>query len=954
MLYDEKLLTISTDGTQWEWNISSILKQKATDNVIDLMVQCINQLSEDAQNILKWISCLGNSVPLWKIELLLNIQRQELFSALIPAIEAGMAHIVDDCFQFAHDRVQEAVDSKILRKEKQSMHFKIGSILLKHINNIQDKFEVTDHLNKGVMESDIELSDEQLLEIMDLNLTVGTRAYQSVAFSFACNYSKCGVWYFSKQLYKSEDEAWRKQYTLGMSLYKLLANSYFVLNEYDHMSETIDLILKKSQNIVDTTEGYNLLVTYYTNIGDFQKAMEYGRAALELHNIIIPNDSGTLKNDLQAEKKKIVDRMDELRTSCGEIDITSLLIPPTPEQFVLLSLISTLGGTAYLAQSESFPLIMAKQVYNSLRHCITSESAIAFAFYTCDLISNEEYSSANEFSQLSVIVAEKYFPSKLNDRVKALHLYCVFAQHWFKTIRLTTSRSREIFKLAIGCGEIPYAGFSYTALCPAFLYTGYNILESLAEMDKCLEFSIKTKNQTAIGCVQSASLVLNRLSMQDAEEYAQLAVKLAPSSADVFNNTHYRVYSLMVDYMMDEEKYDDLSSYVTKQFKNIEELQEVTKCVKGLFAVVLFNVYSTLTTIRLMGLLGETKHELSARMLSFVESSMTQLKYWVDVCYKDNFLNKYLMISAELKSVQGDIWSAVNLYDESIAAAKENEFTHECALANELAAKCMIKGGKPQFAQVYLNSAFETYEQWGAYRKLDLLSDKYNGMISRINYSGFGKSSTTGKNKHRVNSLSSSLDIEGILRVSQTISSTIDMSELLVKIMKVIVETAGATSAAIIIDNQVEAEYYSQNITTSSIPLQSWKRGCVAVVEYVTRTRENIVLADASSDKKYGFGSNSYVMQSRAKSILCMPVTHQNELKAVLYCENSKINDCFTMDRITVLNILTNQIAISLENSKYFKIQLKAVQDLAEIQSQRASEEKTYRKKQEEFVDRQV
>src|SRR3989338_5473756 len=178
MLYDEKLLTISTDGAHWEWNTSDILKQKVTDNVVDLMVQCISQLSENSRNILKWISCLGNSVPLWKIELLLNVQRQELFSLLIPAIEAGMVHIVDDCFQFAHDRVQEAVDSKISQKDKQAMHFKIGSILLKHINNIQDKFEVTDHLNKGVIDSDIELSDSQLLELIDLNLTVGTRAYQ--------------------------------------------------------------------------------------------------------------------------------------------------------------------------------------------------------------------------------------------------------------------------------------------------------------------------------------------------------------------------------------------------------------------------------------------------------------------------------------------------------------------------------------------------------------------------------------------------------------------------------------------------------------------------------------------------------------------------------------------------------------------------------------------------------
>ncbi|KAL0488543.1 hypothetical protein AKO1_015771 [Acrasis kona] len=82
-----------------------------------------------------------------------------------------------------------------------------------------------------------------------------------------------------------------------------------------------------------------------------------------------------------------------------------------------------------------------------------------------------------------------------------------------------------------------------------------------------------------------------------------------------------------------------------------------------------------------------------------------------------------------------------------------------------------------------------------------------------------------------------------------------------------------------------------------------------------------------------------------------MPVTHQNELRAILYVENELATDCFTSERINVLSILTSQMAISLQNSRSFKEQLK-IQQVAEFQRGRAQEAEIYREKQEEFIDR--
>jgi GAF domain-containing protein len=165
-------------------------------------------------------------------------------------------------------------------------------------------------------------------------------------------------------------------------------------------------------------------------------------------------------------------------------------------------------------------------------------------------------------------------------------------------------------------------------------------------------------------------------------------------------------------------------------------------------------------------------------------------------------------------------------------------------------------------------------------------------------------------------------------------------------------ETAGASSGAIIIGGAVQAQFVNRP-TICSIPLDSWNDGCRAIVEYVTRTLDSLVIADATTEKEFGFiESNPYIVQNNIKSVLCMPVTHQNTLKAILYVENNLMSNCFTEERIDTLSILTTQMAISLENSLSFKTRLQALEELAEVQRVRAHEADLYRKKQEEFIDR--
>jgi hypothetical protein len=81
------------------------------------------------------------------------------------------------------------------------------------------------------------------------------------------------------------------------------------------------------------------------------------------------------------------------------------------------------------------------------------------------------------------------------------------------------------------------------------------------------------------------------------------------------------------------------------------------------------------------------------------------------------------------------------------------------------------------------------------------------------------------------------------------------------------IDTASASKGFIIMKDTVVAQYLSQTGSLCSIPLETWDTGCKAIVEYVSRTLEYIVLGDAVKDKKYGFiESNLYITSNHIKS----------------------------------------------------------------------------------------
>jgi PAS domain S-box-containing protein len=84
----------------------------------------------------------------------------------------------------------------------------------------------------------------------------------------------------------------------------------------------------------------------------------------------------------------------------------------------------------------------------------------------------------------------------------------------------------------------------------------------------------------------------------------------------------------------------------------------------------------------------------------------------------------------------------------------------------------------------------------------------------------------------------------------------------------------------------------------------------------VARTKEAVVLDDATREGR--FTTDPYVIANQPKSILCTPLINQGQLLGLLYLENNLTAAAFTPDRLEVLQLLSAQAAVSIENARLY------------------------------------
>ena len=304
-----------------------------------------------------------------------------------------------------------------------------------------------------------------------------------------------------------------------------------------------------------------------------------------------------------------------------------------------------------------------------------------------------------------------------------------------------------------------------------------------------------------------------------------------------------------------------------------------------------------------------------------------QLQIWAEHC-PANFQDRAELVGAEIARIEGRDLEAARLYEAAIGSARKNGFVQNEGLAHELAAQYYLAHGLETAGYAHLRSARNCFERWGAHGKVRQLDERY----PRLQEERASAASVA------IGPLAGQLDVEAVAKASQALSSEIVLPTLIEKLVQIAVENAGAERGLLILIRDLEPRIEAEATTGHNRVEVTVRKAVVtpsdllqSVLHHVIRTQEAVLLDDASADKVYS--KDEYVRQKHSRSILCLPIVKQTKLVGALYLENGLTPSAFTPERVTVLQLLASQAAISLENAALYSDLQRAHENLQQSEA---------------------
>src|SRR5258705_4971376 len=290
-----------------------------------------------------------------------------------------------------------------------------------------------------------------------------------------------------------------------------------------------------------------------------------------------------------------------------------------------------------------------------------------------------------------------------------------------------------------------------------------------------------------------------------------------------------------------------------------------------------------------------------------------RLREWADN-YPPTFGHKHALVSAEIARLEGRDADAMRLYEQAIRSARDHGFVQNEGLAHEVAARFYAARGIETTAHLHLRNARDCYLRWGADGKVRQLEQLH----PHLRDAPVPASRTT-----TIGTPVEQLDVGTELKAAQAVSGEIELGKLIETLLRIAVEHAGAERGLLILlqgdepptaaeattgRGQVEVTLRQTAVSSAELP--------ESVLHYVMRTRESVILDDALAQNPSS--ADASIGEKHARSVLCLPLVKQAKLIGALYLENKLASHVFTPARISVLELLASQAAISLENARLY------------------------------------
>jgi PAS domain S-box-containing protein len=896
MLVEESLLVFDHEQARWSWDIDGIHKKRYTDNVLELLAGKLTRLPLDAQGALRQLACLGNISDVALLSIALGTSEEQVHATLWEALRQELIYRFDRSYKFAHDRVQEAAYALIPAESRAEAHLTTGRLLMAHTppeKRDEAIFEIVNQFNRG---APLITSQDERERLAELNLAAGNRAKASSAYSSALTYLTAGAALLS-------EDAWERRQELAFALELQSADCEICVGALQAAQGRLRALASHAASTVRRCVVAHRRIYLHMMVGEFEDAIA---VALECLRQVGINWSS---HPTELETRNEYARIRPLMADRSIEDLIDLPLMQDPEALATVDVLTSLRTPALHTDQNLFALCACRATNLSLEHG-NCEAAPA-NYVAMGLIAGARYGHYEEgyrFTKMACTLLELRGWNHVGGRT---YFEAAVNVPWTRPLREGIDPARRGFEMAKEHGDPAFAAHACRALNSILFALGRPLDQVESEAEYGLAFT------------RPFGFVLDRISPLLA------LVRTLRGKTAKFGSLDDGAFQ---EHVFEERTKGQLNRAFVQYYYWIRKLQarffagdyssamdasdKMTTLRAGTASLSYFLVdeaehhfYGALSRAALCEPVGPDPYAKHREELTRHERDLRACA----VNCPENCEDRAALVGAEIARLEGRELDAEHLYEAAIKSARENEFIHNEALANELAARFYAARGFGTIARSYLREARSCYLRWGADGKVRQLEQLYPHLVVP---EGRRPAAIIG-------SPAQDLDVMSVVKASQAVSSEIELPKLIERLMTIALENAGADRGVLMLPakgeylicaearatvDQIEVTMRQEPITQSSCP--------ESLIRHIIRTQESVILDDAA--KPNLFSGDDYLRDRQSRSILGLPLIKQRELAGILFLENALASHAFTPARIAVLELLAAQAAISLENTRLY------------------------------------
>jgi GAF domain-containing protein len=299
------------------------------------------------------------------------------------------------------------------------------------------------------------------------------------------------------------------------------------------------------------------------------------------------------------------------------------------------------------------------------------------------------------------------------------------------------------------------------------------------------------------------------------------------------------------------------------------------------------------------------------------------VKWWSDN-YRYFAAGCHDLVLAEKARAAGRLEPALVLYHKALTKFVDAKKYYWVAFTHEALATAFAARGARTAAIAHYREAAAAYRRFGAPALLARLRALMPEIAGDAETSQAVRSDKLTMTAGTGTASGAMLDLASVLKASQAISGQIDLNRLVVDMLRISMENAGADYGVLLImaegggqpTERLVGRLTGAVFDAEEIPaLPEPRHAPRSVVQLAIETRD--VVVGSPDDER--FHRDAYVQRERPRSILCQPVVTQGRTVAVLYLENRQLENAFTEGRVETLRLLASHSAIALSNAGFVR-----------------------------------